>query len=262
MRCLPTIILLTLALTACQDAGTGPEAASSANSPVGTTCSLAEDASTPACDGPEADAGSPAILPPEPAVEPIGTNPRDAVMPTPTSLAEGLFSGANTSNLSADCPAAIPWFFENPAAECASTVLNSWTVMQPFEGGLMVWTQEGGLTYVLVDDGSPFKPYAVLLDTVGIPMPEPDPAIAPPPDLTQPVLGLAKFWRGLVPGSEWVRDSLGWATAPEAGYSALWQCNDTEGNTARCYFTGPQDEIIAITQGDVQFWTYVQGAVR
>jgi hypothetical protein len=255
MRRTLSIILLSLALTACQNAGTDPEATPARDATEGTTCSVATDPSVSTCDS----AGATEIVPP---VAPIGANPRDVVRPTPTSLAEGYASGAATLNPGLHCPAEIPWFFPNPASECATPPLNTWTVMQPFQGGLMVWTQEGGLTYVFVDDNAPFKPYAVLVDTVGIPLPESDPDIVPPPDLTQPALGLAKFWRGLVPGSEWVRESLGWATAPEAGYSGLWQCNDANGAAARCYFTGPHDEIIAVTQGEARFWTYVQGPVR
>ncbi len=126
----------------------------------------------------------------------------------------------------------------------------------------MVWSQEGGRTYVLVDDGSPFKLYQVVTDSGGSYLPDPDPNLAPPPGFYVPVLGFAKFWRGLVPGAEWVRQRLGWATAPEVAYSALWQCNKSSGDAARCYFTGSRDEIIAITGGGVPYWNYWQGPVR
>jgi len=76
------------------------------------------------------------------------------------------------------------------------------------------------------------------------------------------VLGFARFWRGLAPGSEWVRGALGWATAPEQSYSAFWQCNTATGAAARCYFNGPQDEIIVFARGAVSYWTYWQGPVR
>jgi len=126
----------------------------------------------------------------------------------------------------------------------------------------MVWFQEGGRTYVLIEEGSLFKPFYEAMDLTGSSLPDPDPSLVSPPGLYQPVLGFAKFWRGLVPGYEWVRERLGWAVAPEVGYSALWQCNNSGGDAARCYFTGPRDEIIAMTRGSVLYWNYWQGPVR
>jgi hypothetical protein len=184
-----------------------------------------------------------------------------SLSPTPTSIVEGLGTRLGTPDPSPNCPAHYPWFFENPAAECADFVLNVWTVLQPFERGLMVWFQEGG-TYVLLDDGSPFKPYRQVFDLQGLPFPDPDPSLVPPPGLYVPTLGFALFWRGLVPGHEWVRESLGWATAPETAFSGLYQCNTSPGEAARCYFLGPRDEIIALARGPAAYWNYYQRAVR
>ncbi|MGH8246852.1 MAG: hypothetical protein ACREUU_10515, partial [Gammaproteobacteria bacterium] len=202
-----------------------------------------------------------------PAVKPTTTLPAELIPPptvplTATSLAEGIIMRLATPDPSPNCPDHYPWFFDNPAEECATTLLNTWGVMQQFEHGIMVWFQEGGRTYILIEDGSLFKPYQEAFDTVGPPLPGPDPNLAPPPGLYQPVLGFARFWRGLAPGYEWVRERLGWAVAPEAGYSAFWQCNNSSGDSARCYFTGPHDEIIAITRGSVHYWNYWQEPVR
>lgn len=208
---------------------------------------------------------APTPMPPAATVTPTPlpnappTLPPPTAAPTPTALAEGFFLGLATPNPAANCPDLYPWFFPNRADECGQTVLNTWVVMQAFEGGWMVWRQEGGHTYVLVDDGSPFKPYRLVTDTVTADLLGPDPALAPPPGRYQPVLGFAKFWRGLTPGTEWVREALGWALAPETPYSALWQCNTI---ATRCYFTGPRDEVIALTLGEVQHWGYWQGPVR
>lgn len=182
--------------------------------------------------------------------------------PTATALAEGLIVRLGTPDPSPNCPEHYPWFFDHRADECATPLLNSWGVMQPFEHGLMVWFQEGGRTYVLIEEGSLFKPYYEAMDLAGSSLPDPDPSLVLPSGLYQPVLGFAKFWRGLVPGYEWVRERLGWAVAPEVGYSALWQCNNSGGDAARCYFTGPRDEIIAMTRGSVLYWNYWQGPVR
>lgn len=188
--------------------------------------------------------------------------PPTAPAPTPTSFDQGLTARLGTPDPNPNCPEHYPWFFDNPAPECAAFILNTWTVWQPFERGLMVWTQERGQTRVLLDDGSPFKPYHFVSDPLGLPLPGPDPAIVPPEGLFQPELGFALYWRGLVPGTEWVREALGWATAPETAYSAFWQCSTATGPAARCYFNGPRDELIALTTGGPQYWTYVQRAVR
>ena len=185
-----------------------------------------------------------------------------AASPSPTSLAEGLGTRLGTPDPSPNCPDHYPWFFENPANECADVVLNTWIVWQPFDGGLMVWTQEKGRTLVLVDNRSVFKSYAVVVDGQGLPFPEPDPSIVPPEGRFQPERGFAIFWRGLAVGSEWVRGALGWATEPESAYSGLWQCNKFTDNAARCYFTGPRDEIVVLAMGQAAYWNYWQRAVR
>ena len=68
----------------------------------------------------------------------------------------------------------------------------------------MVWFQDFGETYVLIEDDSPFKPYRQAIDMVGVANPtDLDPSLTPPNGLFQPVSGFAKFWRALVPGSDW-----------------------------------------------------------
>ena len=194
----------------------------------------------------------PSLAAPTPALAPA----------TPTALADGLGLRLATPDPNPNCPEHYPWFFENPAAECAATVLHNWTVLQPFEHGLLVWSQDRGQTLVLLDDGSPFKPYQPVSDPLGLPLPGPDPAIVAPEGLFQPELGFALYWRGLVPGTDWVRAQLGWATAPETAYGAFWQCSTAAGPAARCYFNGPRDEIFVLTTGGPLYWTYLQRAVR
>ncbi len=188
--------------------------------------------------------------------------PTMTALPGPTALAEGLTTRLATPDPSEDCPDHYPWFFENKASECAQTVLNTWAALQRFEHGAMVWFQEGGLTYILVDDGSLFKPYDVAVDTGDSYLPGLAPDLAAPAGRVIPKGGFEKFWRGRVPGYDWVQPQLGWALSDEIGYSALWQCNTAELDAARCYFTGPNDEVIVLAKGSAQYWNYWQLAVR
>lgn len=215
-----------------------------------------------------APAAPTATLPPEAVSVPTATLPP----PTPTTLADAVATRLATSNPNPACADHYPWFFANAAAECPTYMLNTWAVLQPFERGLMVWFQEGGATYVLLDDGSPFRLYRLVSDPSAAELPGPDPSLVPPAGLFQPELGFAKFWRGLVPGTEWVRERLGWALAPEAAYSAFWQCNTaapfspaapaTDNDEARCYFSGPRDEIIVLARGRAPYWAYWQPPAR
>jgi len=199
---------------------------------------------------------TPMLLPP-PVVTAAPLSP-----PTPTSFIEGLPARLSTPDPSPNCPERIAWFFNNSVAECAGQALTTWAVLQRFERGVMVWFQEGGRTFILHDDGSLLRPVYEASDGSDTPLPQADPNIVPPQGMYQPVLGFGKFWRGLVPGYEWVRERLGWATAPELGYSALLQCNTAGGPAARCYFTGPRDEVLVMTRGIDRYWNYWQGPVR
>lgn len=207
--------------------------------------------------------GAPAAPTAAPTAEVLPTAPPQAtVPPTPTTLADGIGVRLSTPDPNPACPDHYPWFFDNPVLECAATLLNTWAVLQPFEHGLMVWFQEGGRTLVLTDDRSAFKPYQAVTDPNSTDLPGPDPSLVPPEGRYQPVLGFARFWRGLAPDSAWIRERLGWATAPEAAYSAFWQCNLAAGDAARCYFNGPRDEIIVLARGAAAYWAYFQGPAR
>jgi hypothetical protein len=194
-----------------------------------------------------------------PTLAPTTTiTPQPTIKPTATPLWEGVQLRLGTPDPSPDCPDHYPWFFDNHARECASIVLNTWGAVQPFEHGLMVWIAEGGHTYILLDDGSAFKPYREVTDTGSAYQTDRNLNLIPPPGFYPVILGFAKFWRGLVPGTEWIREQLGWATAPETDYSIFWQCNTASDESARCYFSGPQNEIIVMTRGSVPYWSYWQ----
>lgn len=62
-----------------------------------------------------------------------------------------------------------------------------------------------------------------------------------PPGLYEPVSGFGLAWRGEVEGVDpRVRERLGWATAPEVGFTARYQCQTTVVAGAwTCYLEGP-----------------------
>ncbi len=111
-----------------------------------------------------------------------------------------------------------------PAYEASTT----WAAEEPFERGRMIWLQEvraGSSIYqkvilVFYNDGR-YEKYA---DTFVDGEPESDPSIVPPAGLYQPIRGFGKLWRT----NTSVRDRLGWATAPEQGFTTQWQMQIAE----------------------------------
>ena len=79
----------------------------------------------------------------------------------------------------------------------------------------MLWRQDVNLIYGL----GPDLPWFFTGDTWRNEDPSDDPAIIPPTDLYQPVRGFGKVWRERLG----VRETLGWATIEEEGFSAIIQ---------------------------------------
>ena len=86
---------------------------------------------------------------------------------------------------------------------------------QSFEGGHMIWVEGNRTVYVLYSDGQ----YRSYTDDFQEGDPESDPSIVPPEGLYQPVRGFGLVWRT----NPDVRDRLGWAMAPEVGFSGWSQ---------------------------------------
>ena len=115
------------------------------------------------------------------------------------------------------CPDA--WFFEPAPNECpAAPALYSAGAEQPFEHGLMLWVGEQDFIYVLSDDGFSRR-WSIYVDAWNEGDPIDDPSIIPPPGFYQPLRGFGLVWRE----NPDVRERLGWATAPEAGYETAVQ---------------------------------------
>ncbi|MCS7286468.1 MAG: NBR1-Ig-like domain-containing protein [Anaerolineae bacterium] len=115
------------------------------------------------------------------------------------------------------------YFFPTDRRECPNyPPRTTWAAEQPFEHGFMIWLQEvpcgdqmRSEIIVFRNDGR----YWVYRDTFMEGEPESDPTIVPPPGLYQPIRGFGKLWRT----EPFVREALGWATAPEQGFYTLYQ---------------------------------------
>lgn len=116
------------------------------------------------------------------------------------------------------CPYA--WFFSPAPAICPQNeAIPSPGAEQHFERGVMIWSGEEDLIYVLFDDDIFSPKWTAFADLWEEGDPVDDPGITPPSGLYQPQRGFGLVWREQ-PG---VRDRLGWATAPEAGYEIIVQ---------------------------------------
>jgi hypothetical protein len=127
---------------------------------------------------------------------------------------------------------------EHLAPQCPLTRGYVWAAYQPFERGHMVWRSGTGEIWVLYDDGR-FETHA---DTwsEGQPVDVPE---APPEGLMAPVRGFGKLWAGRPE----IRATLGWATAPESGYTMLVE--SMRGGSGRYpgrshYFLLPDDRVV------------------
>jgi hypothetical protein len=111
------------------------------------------------------------------------------------------------------------WFFSPAPDECPSSppVVTA-GAEQHFEHGLMLWNSAEDRVYVLFDDQS-YPKWKAFVDEWDEGEPESDPSIVPPEGLYQPIRGFGLVWRE----EPSVRDRLGWAVAPEAGYETAIQ---------------------------------------
>ena len=152
------------------------------------------------------------------------------------------------------CP--INWFFDPEQAVgplCPQQSISGQAAIQQFEHGTMIWIESLGRYYILYPqslDHSPLDrheqfiqiddPLTILDDTSG--------NFTPPSGLYAPESGFGLVWRGDVADSSPLRDRLGWATSPEFGYEAFFQCSELISIQfgAACYLSGPEDELVWI----------------
>ena len=98
------------------------------------------------------------------------------------------------------------------ASRCPLTQDHPWAAYEAFERGRMIWREDTREIYVLHDNGD----YETYLDTwqEGDPVTVPG---TPPPGLYAPVRGFGNLYAS----QPQIAERLGWATAPENGYT-MW----------------------------------------
>jgi hypothetical protein len=145
---------------------------------------------------------------------------------------DGQLRGAQRLNLACD----YPWFFEPRVEGCPFAPARATpAAFQRFERGAMIWLAEMDSIYVLYDalhsaNAARLERY----DDVFIEgSPEPPLTAEPPSDRFAPVRGFGLVWRT----REHVRDALGWALAPEQGYTACLGYAHYGGKSMRTYVT-------------------------
>lgn len=137
---------------------------------------------------------------------------------------------------------------------------------QTFEKGRMLWlapipadnTASGiaqpAAIYVLYNAGvtGPWGTWEQYADPWSTGEPESDPTLQPPAGLSQPLRGFGKLWRE-TPGR---RETLGWATGPEQGYTdGDYQIQWRYGNPAGDIYLRAANQAILYLQLDGYWWT-------
>lgn len=130
----------------------------------------------------------------------------------------------------------------------AEIVVNVWrspnqtvsvyAAFQQYENGFMIWRSDTGEVNVFTGSGGGFF-YAYpqsFLDSVSD-----NPFGSAPANRVRPINGFGRVWGNV----EWVRGSLGWATAPEQAYTT--QVATAQGSLAS--FSLPNGRIVSITSG-------------
>lgn len=117
------------------------------------------------------------------------------------------------------------WFFSGPPTTCpGDQPVQTAAAYQRFEHGFMLWLAQGQwwgepdeVIYVLYDTQTfePFPAYTIPDSSVPMPNIEYD----PPEGMFVPDSGFGALWKE----NSWIRQRLGWALAPEVGFSTTVQ---------------------------------------
>lgn len=185
------------------------------------------------------------------------TFPLDATLRAPFTLelrVQGNGQEVTISNYISIICHASEWFFDVPPVTCPSdTPTTTNAAFEPFERGFMLWLEDSDIIYVFFE--SPNHPVTMFYGPLYLVTPAAPVTDEPPDGFYAPTSGFGHIWRGEVPGSENVRDWLGWATEPEYSFTATHQQVNYEYNTL-FYLSLPNGRILQVdlTYGNWYEW--------
>jgi hypothetical protein len=140
-----------------------------------------------------------------------------------------------TTHVPEQCPVSYP-LMSNGAA-------------QRFEHGMMMWIEAIAQIIVFFEDGQ-YRSFS------NLPAPStPQPVGDTPPDgFFEPISGFGMLWRGEVPGTEDIRERLGWAVEQEFPTITAYQCYAEE-DRLTCFVRGPEVQVIRLSpNGTWDIW--------
>lgn len=108
---------------------------------------------------------------------------------------------------------------------------------QPYQNGFMLWRQDTGDVWVF--SGSSVLKYA---EAAYGPLPDNPVTDAPPQGMVRPISGFGRVWGNF----ENVRSLVGWATAPEQGYTMTVQFTAAPVITNYFYMTLPDSRVVKV----------------
>lgn len=149
---------------------------------------------------------------------PIADSERNSISFTLVATADTNAYVMETLSVPLRCP--FIWFFAGAPEICpAAAALTSAAAEQPFEHGVMIWVEAEAAIYVLADAPGMIPNWRRYADAWQEGDAPDDAALSPPPGLYQPQRGFGLVWRE----EAGVREQLGWATAPEVGFTTTVQ---------------------------------------
>lgn len=149
---------------------------------------------------------------------PIAESERNSISFTLVATADTNNYVMETLSLPLHCP--FTWFFDGAPDICpAAAPLPSSAAEQSFEHGVMIWVEAEEAIYVLADAPGYLPNWQRYADEWQEGDAPEDPALPPPVSFYQPQRGFGLVWRE----ETGVREQLGWATAPEVGFTTTVQ---------------------------------------
>lgn len=160
----------------------------------------------------------------------------------------------------ANCP--YPFFVGQPVEDiCPGAPITTTAAYQPYERGFMIWLADAGDIWVFLNAAPQLggagrwlhfaeSAYRGFADAV----PQ-----TPPPGKVQPVSGFGRVWYNLTGYTgQPISAELGWATAPESGYTATRQAWGRTSHS-HVYLSLPDGRVLDAYQGLAGIaWGWVQ----